>query len=115
VLGEVKPTTKHAREEWVFWIAFWGRATRNPQLASSQKRRHRAFRSVIVHCLEQARGDGELAPRLDLEDEAAAIAALSWGIGVLATFEARALTTNDIERELDARIDRLRARPRRKR
>ena len=116
ILGEVKPTTKHAREEWIFWIAFWGRATRHPQLAASQQRRHRAFRGVIAHCLAQARADGELAPRLDLEHEAAGIAALSWGIGVLATFDPRALTPSEIERELDARIDRLRSvRPRRKR
>jgi AcrR family transcriptional regulator len=108
VLGEVTPTTKRAREEWVFWIAFWGRATRNPQLAASQQRRHRGFRRVLEQCLEQARADGELAPRLDLPHEAAGIAALSWGIGVLATFDSRALTPSDIERELDARIDRLR-------
>lgn len=114
VLGEVTPTTKRAREEWVFWIAFWGRATRSPQLAASQQRRHRGFRRALAQCLEQAREDGELAPGLDIPHEAAGIAALSWGIGVLATFDPRALTARDIERELDARIDRLRrARPRR--
>jgi AcrR family transcriptional regulator len=115
VLGEVTPTTKRAREEWVFWIAFWGRATRHPQLAASQQRRHRAFRDVLAQCLEQARDDGELAPYLDLEREAAGIAALAWGIGVLATFEPHAFTRSAIERELDTRIDRLRVvRPRRK-
>ena len=116
VLGEVTPTSKRAREEWVFWIAFWGRATRNRQLAASQQRRHRAFRGVIHRCLAQAQTDGELAPGLDLEREAAGIAALSWGIGVLATFEPRSLTRRSIERELDARVRRLQAtRKRRKR
>lgn len=108
VLREVTPASRRARAEWVFWIAFWGRATRHPKLAAAQKRRHRAFRRVLVGCLEQAREDGELAPRLDLEQEAAGIAALSWGIGVLATFEPRALTRADIDRELDARVERLR-------
>ncbi len=111
VLGEVMPITKRAREEWVFWIAFWGRATQNPRLAASQQRRHRGFRRVLVRCLEQARADGELAAGLDLEREAAGIAALAWGIGVLATFERRALTAGDVERELDARIAQLRKSP----
>jgi AcrR family transcriptional regulator len=108
LLDEVKPVTKRAREEWLFWIAFWGRATRNARLAAAQRRRHAGFRRALERCLEQARDDGELAPRLDLARESAGIAALVWGIGVLATFEPRALVRADIERELDARVARLR-------
>ncbi len=108
VLGEVAPINRERREEWIFWIAFWGRATRHPALAAAQELRHRAFRRVLVGCLAQARALGEIDPRLDLEREAGALAALSWGIGVLATFEPRALTRADIDRELDARVARLR-------
>lgn len=108
VLGEVTPTTKRTREEWIFWIAFWGRATRTPRLATAQRRRHAGFRRTLVRCLEQARADGEIGARLDLEREAAGIAALAWGIGVLATFEPRALGRANIDRELDARVARLR-------
>ena len=108
LLGEVMPTTKRRREEWVFWIAFWGRATRHPRLAAAQRRRHAGFRRTLVRCLGQARTDGELDSRIDLEREAAGIAALAWGIGVLATFEPRALGRASIDRELDARVARLR-------
>jgi AcrR family transcriptional regulator len=108
VLEEVTPTTKRTREEWVFWIAFWGRATRHAKLAAAQRRRHAGFRRVLERCLEQAREDGEINARLDLPHEAAGIAALSWGIGVLATFEPRALVRADIARELDERVARLR-------
>lgn len=109
VLGEVTPTTKRAREEWLFWIAFWGRATRHPMLAAAQRRRHSAFRRALELCLAEAREDREIDARLDLAHEAAGIAALAWGIGVLATFEPRALVRADIERELDARVAQLRA------
>jgi AcrR family transcriptional regulator len=108
LLGEVTPTTKRRREEWIFWIAFWGRATRHPKLAAAQRRRHSGFRRALVRCLETARADGELDARLDLEREAAAIAALAWGIGVLATFEPHALGRAAIDRELDARVAQLR-------
>jgi hypothetical protein len=109
VLHAVSPTSPRSREEWIFWIAYWGRATRNPKLAAAQKRRHAAFRRVLEGCLAQARERGELAARLDLTHEAAGIAALAWGLGVLGTFEPRALTKADIEREIEARIRRLRA------
>jgi AcrR family transcriptional regulator len=109
ILDEVTPSTRRAREEWVFWIAFWGRATRHARLAAAQRKRHAGFRRALERCLEQAREDGEIDGQLDLTREAAGIAALSWGIGVLATFEPRALARADIERELDARIARLRA------
>jgi len=108
LLDEVKPVTKRGREEWLFWIAFWGRATRNARLAAAQRSRHAAFRRALERCLEQARDDGEIAPRVDLARESAGIAALAWGIGVLATFDPRALVRADIERELDARVARLR-------
>jgi AcrR family transcriptional regulator len=108
ILDEVAPTTTRAREEWLFWIAFWGRATRHPKLAAAQRRRHAAFRGALERCLEQARKDGELAARVDLAREATGIAALAWGIGVLATFEPRTLRRADIDLELDGRIARLR-------
>lgn len=109
VLLAVSPTSARSREEWVFWIAFWGRATRQPALARAQRRRHAAFRRVIERCLADARADGELAARVDVAGEAAGIAALAWGLGVLGTFEPRALTRADVLREIDARIARLRA------
>lgn len=112
ILDEVTPSTRRAREEWLFWIAFWGRATGHATLAAAQQRRHAGFRRVLERCLEQAREDGEIDPRLDLAHEAAGIAALSWGIGVLATFEPRVLVRADVERELDARVARLRAKRR---
>lgn len=108
VLREVSPTSRRKRAEWIFWIAFWGRATQSPRLATAQRLRHRGFRNVVESCLEQARERGELAQRLDLAHEAAGIAALAWGMGVLGTFEPRALVRADIEREIDARIARLR-------
>ena len=86
-----------------------GRATRHPKLAAAQRRRHLGFRRTLVRCLEQAQADGEIGARLDLDREAASIAALAWGIGVLATFEPRALGRANIERELTARVARLRA------
>ncbi|HEU4429805.1 MAG TPA: TetR/AcrR family transcriptional regulator [Myxococcota bacterium] len=107
ILDEVRPTTRRAREEWIFWIAFWGRATRHPKLAAAQRRRHAGFRRALARALEQAREDGEIATGLDAEREAAGIAALAWGIGVLATFEPRALASADIDRELDSRVARL--------
>jgi AcrR family transcriptional regulator len=110
VLDEVTPSTKRTREEWIFWIAFWGRATGHAKLAAAQRRRHSAFRHVLVRCLEEARAAGEIDARLDLAHEAAGVAALAWGIGVLATFEPRALVRADIQRELDARVARLRGR-----
>jgi AcrR family transcriptional regulator len=109
VLGEVAPADRRRREEWLFWIAFWGRATGEPSLALAQRRRHRAFRDVLLGCLEQARSAGEIDPSLDLAREASAIAALAWGIGVLATFEPRAFTRADFDRELDERVARLRS------
>jgi AcrR family transcriptional regulator len=108
LLGEVVPTTKRRREEWIFWIAFWGRATRSPRLAAAQRRRHSGFRRALARCLEQAREEDEIGRRIDIEREAAGIAALAWGIGVLATFEPHALGRAAIDRELDARIARLR-------
>jgi len=109
VLGEVAPVDRQRREEWVFWIAFWGRATCQPTLAAAQRHRHRAFRRVLLGCLEQARAQREIDPRLDLGRESSAIAALAWGIGVLATFEPRAFTRAEIDREFDARVARLRS------
>ncbi len=108
ILGEVMPTRKRSREEWIFWIAFWGRATRNHKLADAQRRRHAGFRRALERCLAQAREDGEIPKRTNLAGEAAGIAALAWGIGVLATFEARSLSRADIDRELDDRVARLR-------
>jgi len=108
ILDEVAPTTRRARQEWLFWIAFWGRATRHAKLAAAQRRRHAAFRGALERCLAQAREDGELAPHLDLAQQATGIAALAWGIGVLATFEPRTLRRADIDRELDERVARLR-------
>ncbi len=109
VLFEVNPIGRRSRGEWIFWIAFWGRATRHPKLAAAQRRRHAAFRRVIRDCLAQAREAGEIGPRLDLDTESAGIAALAWGLGVLGTFEPRALSRADVEGEIDARIARLRA------
>jgi AcrR family transcriptional regulator len=111
ILDEVTPSTKRTREEWIFWIAFWGRATRHAKLAAAQRRRHAGFRRVLERCLAQARDAGEIPTSVDVAHEAAGIAALAWGIGVLATFEPRALVQADIERELDARIASLRRRP----
>ncbi len=110
ILGEVTPTRKRTREEWIFWIAFWGRATRNPKLAEAQRRRHAGFRSALERCLAQAREDGEIPARTNLSGEATGLAALAWGIGVLATFEPRSLSRADIDRELDDRVARLRGR-----
>jgi AcrR family transcriptional regulator len=108
VLLAASPTSRRNREEWIFWIAFWGRATGSPALARAQRLRHAAFRRVVERCLADARAEGGLAPRLDLAREAAGIAALSWGLGVLGSFEPRVLTRADVEREIDARIARLR-------
>lgn len=107
ILDEVRPTTRRARQEWIFWIAFWGRATRHPKLAAAQRRRHLGFRRALARALEQAREAGEVAPGIEPEREAAGLAALAWGIGVLATFEPRVLQPADIDRELEARIARL--------
>lgn len=109
VLLAVSPTSARSREEWVFWIAFWGRATGHPALARAQRRRHAGFRHVIERCLADARAGGELAARVDIAQEAAGIAALSWGLGVLGTFEPRVITKTRVLREIDARIARLRA------
>jgi AcrR family transcriptional regulator len=108
LLDEVTPSNRRRREEWIFWIAFWGRATRNAKLAAAQRRRHAGFRHALERCLGEAHAAGEIDASIDLAHEAAGIAALAWGIGVLATFEPRVLVQADIERELDARVARLR-------
>jgi AcrR family transcriptional regulator len=111
VLATTLPCSAARRDEWRFWLAFWGRATHEPLLAAELRRRQGAFRQVVLECLREAQRTGEVARDLDLKREVVVLDALLLGMGVVATTEPRILPAALQRQQLEACLAGLKRQP----
>lgn len=107
VLREALPLDAESRLEWRIWLAFWGRAVHDPDLAAEQRRRYREWRGLIRALLRDAQRDREVSSRLDLAVEADALVAFIDGLGLGATLEPARLSPARQAAMVDAYVRRL--------
>jgi AcrR family transcriptional regulator len=92
VLHEALPLDGQRVEEWRVWLTFWGQALSSRALITEQRRRYEEWRRLVRGLLLQARREGELDPKADVERCADETLALVDGLGIQAVFEADRLT-----------------------
>lgn len=107
VAEEGLPLDERRREEWRVWLAFWGHAAADGDLAAEQHQRYTAWRRLMKVVLERAQAEAALAAGLDLEREAELLVALIDGIGIQAMFEPARFDRRRQLQLLDAHLERL--------
>ncbi|HSQ00999.1 MAG TPA: TetR family transcriptional regulator C-terminal domain-containing protein [Candidatus Dormibacteraeota bacterium] len=108
VLREALPLDADSRLEWRIWLAFWGRAVNDANLAAEQRRRYVEWRGLLRGLLRDAQRRGDLPRRLDPGREAEALVAFVDGIGLSATLEPARLPPARQRALVDAYVARLR-------
>ncbi len=86
------PLDAERRADWRIWLAFWGEALGNPELAEEQRRRARTSAERFRRCLELLRERSRLTADADLPAAANRLAALIMGIAAEAVFDPRKWT-----------------------
>ncbi len=89
VLQEALPLDDVRLTEWKVWLAFWGRATDDPELADEQRSRYREWATLVGQLLDRDPNDPEVDRLIAVID----------GIGLRATLDPAAFPP---ERQLAA-------------
>ena len=93
------PTSDRSRTHWAVWLAFWGRASNNPELAKIHERYNKKFRSSLMRDLNHV-----LPPSAFLsttaEEMANAVITVIDGVSLHATIEPLAWPAEKLKRQL---------------
>lgn len=84
LLCECLPMDDRRRLEWRVWIAFWGAAVRDPDLAAEQRARYRTWREALQVGMQVS---GHATQGVQREEAAEAMMAIIDGIGIQAIFD----------------------------
>lgn len=87
LLTGVLPRDEDMRNRWRVWLAFWGQAMCDEDLAAIQRETHQLFRETLYGLLLHARDRGELSKAIDAALEADRLVALVDGIGLQSMFD----------------------------
>ena len=85
-LEAVLPLDEDRLLNWKVWLAFWGAAVGDAELAAEQRRRYEIFRSGLQEAVEVDRSAGRLPADVPAADVARQLATLLDGIAVQAVF-----------------------------
>jgi AcrR family transcriptional regulator len=107
VLDEALPLDAVRRDEWRVWIAFWGEAIGDAELAELQRARYSIWRGRVRTLLERGMEDGSLVATTDPDFDTARLIAFVDGLGIQATFEPRLMPASKQRALIDAELDRL--------
>lgn len=81
------PLDARSRDDWAVWLAFWGRAISNPELAAIHNRYYTRLRALLVAAIERGRASGELSDRIPAGDAADAVITAVDGLGLRASLD----------------------------
>ena len=87
-LCEIMPLDDVRLTEWKIWLAFWGKAVTDEEIAAEQRDCVRTTRATILGILDQVHDRGDLAPGVDREHVARQILALITGLAIEVMFDA---------------------------
>jgi AcrR family transcriptional regulator len=88
-LEALLPADAAAQRGWRVWIAFWGLAIGDGELAKDQQVRARAARALVASIVDAGVRAGRVGPVADPDVTAALILAAIQGIAVQTVFDAR--------------------------
>jgi TetR/AcrR family transcriptional repressor of bet genes len=107
VAREALPLDDKGREEWQVWLAFWGRAIADPELATLQRERYEGWRETVEELIDRGRRDGSLREDLDPAVEACLLVAELDGLGIQAIFEPDRFPPRRLRQLLDRLLSRI--------
>jgi AcrR family transcriptional regulator len=87
-VAAVLPLDAARRESWQVWVAVWGHASPEDELAEGYRAGWTGLRTIFAELLEQARSEGELRDGIDVSYEAERLVTMLAGTGLLAGVEA---------------------------
>jgi AcrR family transcriptional regulator len=87
-LCEIMPLDDVRLTEWKIWLAFWGKAVTDEDIAAEQRDCVRNTRGVILGILDQLHERGDLKPGVDRPHVARQILALITGLAIEVMFDA---------------------------
>ena len=70
------------REDWVLWVEMWRSAIFDERLAENVRRSNAAWMQQIEELIEEAAGEGSIAPDVNVVDAALRLAAVVDGLGL---------------------------------
>ncbi len=85
--AQALPLGDAQRRDWKVWLAFWGRAVADPELAAIHRRHYARLRRLAADALRRAQAAGEVDPALDPAEAADAVIAAVDGVGVRASLD----------------------------
>jgi AcrR family transcriptional regulator len=86
IIEAVLPIDDERTLNWQVWLAFWGAAVGDNDLAAEQRHRYQLFTDDLGEGVRAAQHDGTLRPDIDPQQTARYLAALLDGIAVQALF-----------------------------
>lgn len=87
VLEQALPLDRERQLQWEVWIAFWGQAVGNAELAAEQLQLYRGYRQLLEDLVREGQADGTVVRSVDAGDEADRLVALVDGIAFQAVFD----------------------------
>ncbi len=85
------------REEWSLWVEVWGRALRDPAMASEREVLDRRWRDSIATVIRTGQASGEF-PRGDANDQALRLAGLMDGLAIQVVLNDAVVTPERMKR-----------------
>ena len=82
----ILPLDEERTLTWKVWLAFWGAAVGDDELADEQRRRYELFRAGLERAVRAEQAAGRIAIGVDAEHESRLLATLVDGIAVQALF-----------------------------
>ena len=101
------PLTPSVRHDWSIIFQFWASATRKPEFARYMSREHKRLHALDMDHLEYAQAHGEIGSHLVLERVAEQLDAMTTGIGVSSSFNARKLNKKNTFEIIDDALAQL--------
>jgi AcrR family transcriptional regulator len=87
LLTELMPVGEEQLIEWKIWLAFWARAVADEEIAKVQRGCILRTRGDILRIMCDLDAKGDIAPGVDLQDEARRILTLLIGLAVQVLFD----------------------------
>jgi AcrR family transcriptional regulator len=111
MIEAVLPLDAERTLNWRVWLAFWGAAVGDPELAAEQRHRSMIFTAGLSEGVRAAQDDGSLRADLDPQETARYLAALLDGVAAQAIFAPELWPPDEQRRFIAARLTPLRAGP----
>ena len=109
----VLPLDAARRETWQVWVAMWGRASPEDELAAGYRAGWAGLRAIFAELLAAAQKEGDLRDGIDVDYEAERLVTTLAGTGLLAGVEAHGHARTLARRMLSEQLESLTASRRR--